>query len=114
MAIEYDEFIIQQHARSLYESASALVWRWTILTGAAGGYGTYYYFRNPHGPTDPFFPFLAFIVCAIIGYSIGNSRAFSLRLQAQMALCQAAIERNTRNLSPRHPAPDLDKIRPIQ
>lgn len=32
-----------------------------------------------------------------LGYLSGQSRAFSLKLQAQTALCQVAIERNTRS-----------------
>jgi hypothetical protein len=36
---------------------------------------------------------------AILGYAVGSERAFSLRLAAQTALCQAQIERNTRSLA---------------
>lgn len=30
-----------------------------------------------------------------VGYSIGSERGFSLRLQAQLLLCQLSVERNT-------------------
>ena len=33
----------------------------------------------------------------IAGYMIGTARAFMLRVQAQMALCQKQIEENTRS-----------------
>ena len=36
------------------------------------------------------------LVGALIGVVIGRGRAFSLQLQAQVALCQVATEANTR------------------
>jgi len=36
------------------------------------------------------------LVGAVLGYLVGNDRAFALRLMAQTALCQMQIERNTR------------------
>jgi hypothetical protein len=36
------------------------------------------------------------IALGVIGLMIGQARAFALRLQAQVALCQVEIERNTR------------------
>ncbi len=35
------------------------------------------------------------LLFAAIGYAIGSERAFSLRLQAHLLLCQVSIERNT-------------------
>jgi hypothetical protein len=36
------------------------------------------------------------IVLAVVGGKLGQSRGFVLKVQAQTALCQAAIEENTR------------------
>lgn len=36
------------------------------------------------------------VLCALIGWSVGSDKAFALRLQAQILLCQLQIERNTR------------------
>jgi len=35
------------------------------------------------------------VLGGIIGYTIGDARAFGYRIQAQSALCQLQIERNT-------------------
>lgn len=41
------------------------------------------------------------ILGTLIGWAVGNDKAFDLRLQAQMALCQAQIEANTRTAAAR-------------
>jgi hypothetical protein len=37
------------------------------------------------------------VVLGVLGYFVGQARAFHLRLLAQTALCQVKIEQNTRN-----------------
>ncbi|GAB4562348.1 MAG: hypothetical protein Tsb0020_10590 [Haliangiales bacterium] len=55
-------------------------------------------------PNSKIFAAPAFGVAVVIGYSIGNGRAFSFRLQAQLLLCQARIEDNTATLVRQHQA----------
>jgi hypothetical protein len=44
------------------------------------------------------------ILGGAMGYAIGTEKAFTLRLQAQVALCQVQIEANTRAQAARHSA----------
>lgn len=90
----YDEKIIQAMAAKLYSQADSIVRSHTVagfflgflaglVAGAAAGEG---------GSWAVWFG----VVSAIGGAASGRSKAFSLRVQAQTALCQLQIERNTR------------------
>jgi hypothetical protein len=108
--VDYDEQVIQTSAKLLYRQARLTIFNSVIIgvligattTGAvgagigdpeiAGAIGT--------SAVDPQQTTLAVIISAIvggvIGYFRGRRNAFKLRLQAQVALCQVQIERNTR------------------
>ena len=98
---EYDPNIIELAAARLYSKADAVVMgsiATGIVVGAAFGaipltsLGTSW-------PIPSTFGFATLILGAIlgsvIGYTVGDARAFGYRLQAQSALCQLQIERNT-------------------
>lgn len=40
------------------------------------------------------------VLGGVLGYASGQAKAFELRLQAQTALCQVSIERNTSQVRP--------------
>jgi hypothetical protein len=95
--IQYDPAVIREFAKALYDEADALSFRAGVrgflLGGAlAGG-------MSLVGFHDQTAAFVGGIVGGAVGYVIGvggaAAQAFSLRLQAQMALCQVEIERNT-------------------
>jgi hypothetical protein len=97
--IQYDPAVIRDFAKALYDEADALSFRAGVkgflLGGAlAGG-------MSLIGFHDQTAAFVGGLVGGAVGYAIGvggaAAQAFSLRLQAQMALCQVEIERNTRN-----------------
>lgn len=85
----YDPKIIQTFADGLYSRATTVVVVSVLFFAVVGGIGGYFLF---HGSGAAIL--LAF--GAAVGYYLGNQRAFLLKFQAQMALCQVAIERNTR------------------
>lgn len=98
--MNFDPGIIETFAHQLYRRASRIVLMYAlqyILLGVCSGALVYYFLPAPiahefGGVIAGVTPFLFLL----IGLSIGNERAFNLRLQAQTALCQLQIERNTR------------------
>ena len=99
MTTKYNPDIIQQFADSLYSQASWIVFVFTILwlfIGCGSGYFVSTRIQNAENDIDKFLIIGAF-VGGFIGYNIGQSRAFSLRVRAQRALCQKQIEENTRH-----------------
>lgn len=95
MAVQYDPNVIQQHAASLYARASRIVFTSGFLGFIAGAVaGSMFGAAMKSG--QGFFVVLGLLVGTLVGVSIGRGRAFVLQLQAQSALCQVAIEANTR------------------
>ena len=88
--VEYDDQVIAQHAAELYSRARRIVFVWTTLGLIAGGLGSRLFLQSTVTP------WLGAVVVGILGYYAASGRAFALRLQAQMALCQRQIELNTR------------------
>lgn len=89
--VAYDAQIIYRFADKLYQQANQVIATSTIigaLIGLAGGY----YLQKSLG----LYAVLGAVVLGLIGYVIGTQRAFALKLQAQIALCQVKVEENTR------------------
>lgn len=107
--VQYDPSIIQKAAENLYLQArrvlvigalfgfivGALV-PIVVSIGVSGGRGL----RTPE-------TLIAGTVGLLIGFVLAQGRAFSLKLQAQVALCQAEIEKNTRPARPAASPPPL-------
>ena len=98
---EYDPSIIELSAARLYSKADAVVMG-SIATGMVIGAAFGAVPLTSLGaawPIPSIFGVASLIVGAllgaIIGYTIGDARAFGYRIQAQSALCQLQIERNT-------------------
>ena len=87
--VAYNPEVIQEFADKLYSRADAIVIGWTAI-GALGGFVLGSLMGG--GGIRLFMLFAG----GAIGYAIGLQRAFLLKLQAQEALCQVQIERNTR------------------
>ena len=97
MPVAYDENVILDFADDLYRRAASLVVGHTIIGALAGAVtallgGLSVASSNLIGIGAVMFALLG----ALLGLSLGRSRAFALRLAAQTALCQVRIERNTR------------------
>jgi hypothetical protein len=95
--VNYDPQILQTFAERLYARARSIAFAWTLLLaiiGLAGGIVL-------GAATENLVALLIFsiffsVVGGAAGYLIGSARAFTLKLQAQVALCQVCIEQNTR------------------
>ena len=103
---KYDEAILQSYADALYSRAAWIIAKYTIFTGGLGvliGYAPnlLWYFRPTAmaSPESAGSMSLFGIIGVVVGYSIGESKAFEYKLRAQTVLCQRQIELNTRNRS---------------
>ena len=97
----YDPRVIEQFAEKLYRKASAFV-AGSVVIGAALGaaFGSVPLTSlGSEWPVPSMFGFVTLLIGGIfgaaIGYVIGDTRSFGYRLQAQSALCQLQLERNT-------------------
>lgn len=93
--MKYDPDIIDRFAEELYSRASMIV-IWTTATWAVIGL----FAGGVVGETFLGGALLPMVIGAagagFLGYRRGEEKAFALKLQAQTALCQVQIERNTR------------------
>jgi hypothetical protein len=89
--VPYDPRLIQEFAQRLYSRAANIVVVYT-LAGAAIGW----YVGKASGGPGGTYPTTAAIIGAVLGFGLGMEKAFWLKLQAQLALCQVQIEKNTR------------------
>jgi hypothetical protein len=98
---DYDPTIIELFAERLYAKAASFVLG-SVVAGAALGaaFGSVPLTSlGSSWPVPSSFGFATLLVGgvagAVIGYLVGETRGFAYRLQAQTALCQLQIERNT-------------------
>ena len=88
----YDSAVIHEFADSLYFQAELGVLTYTI-GGLAVGVGLGNIISETVGAI------IGAVFLGALGYFSGQSRAFQLKLEAQVALCQVQIEENTRRVS---------------
>ncbi len=93
MTTRFDPTVIQQFADRLYSQARTLVVLYSVLGVLVGSIGAYAITRSER------LAMIAGGLLGLLGFAIGQARTFSLRLQAQTALCQVQIEANTRRAS---------------
>lgn len=96
--INYDPSLIQEAANRLYSAAASIIFTSTffgLIIGTVIG-GAIYYFVKPTHPDPGIIILIGALLGGIFGYSSGRERAFRLKLEAQKALCQVQIEKNTR------------------
>jgi hypothetical protein len=92
----YDSGVIEEFADRLYTRAASIVSFYVLfglLVGAGAGFGVKMETRNDIAG------WITVVVTVALAYYFGQQRAFQLRLQAQIALCQVQIEKNTRSAS---------------
>ena len=94
--IAYDPAVIQEFASRLYSQASSIIFISTLLAliiGALLGLGVVATVQDDDALV--MIVLLGMVVGGAIGFSRGKERAFKLKLEAQVALCQVKIEKNT-------------------
>lgn len=88
---DYNSKIIYEMAEKLYKKANSIVTTYTVagvlILGILGILGM---------TAIAILPLITAVLGGIIGFLIGQEKAFELKLQAQIALCQVRIEENTR------------------
>lgn len=97
VAPQYDPTVIHTHAQRLYNTANTIVVLYAVfglLVGLSVGYG---YASSVRSPDPGVAAGIVGLIFATLGLVLGQLRAFALRLEAQLALCQLQIETNTRN-----------------
>ncbi len=95
----YEERIIHEHAQELYDRADAMVWiagiKGAVVGGALGaGAGMLLKLTSIPASTGAFAAGGA-MVLALVAAEAASREGFRLRLEAQAALCQLMIQRNT-------------------
>lgn len=91
--VQYDRDLIQKFAEKLYKKANGVIASYTIVGLLLGAVGGYFLGDSMGGGMTT--TVIVAVVVALIGFAIGQEKAFMLKLQAQTALCQMKIEQNT-------------------
>ena len=98
MSVAYDADVIVTFAARLYKQAGSIVAAYTLLGALLGlllgGTAAAALQRDDLMVA---FAIIGALIGGAVGYVRGQERAFTLRLQAQTALCQVQIEENTRS-----------------
>lgn len=96
--IQYNAEVIEKLAKELYDQAASIE-RTAGAVGAlifAMGASATIWALDPGTPVAIGLVVFGAMVGGALGMAWARPRAFALRVQAQMALCQVQIERNTR------------------
>ena len=94
--VRYDPEIIQKFAEKLYAQANRIIFVYTALGALAGAVAGLAISQNFDQQTQLVAVLAVAGLLGLIGFVIGSERAFRLKLEAQLALCQMRIEWNTR------------------
>ena len=92
---KYEAQVIVQFADDLYRQAGSLPATYTVLGALVGlviGGGLFAAYEGGALIGAG----LGALLLGAVGLKVGQQRAFALKLQAQVALCQVQIEENTR------------------
>ena len=90
MAVIYDPAVIQEFADRLYDKASGIIRSYTIMGVILLGFAGL-------ATGEVVLGAIGAVVGGVVGYSMGKEKAFAHKLQAQTALCQVQIEKNSRS-----------------
>jgi positive regulator of sigma E activity len=94
--VAYDASVIQKFAERLYSQAASIIITSAflgIIVGAVVGAGGAA--AANAADTVGMAAIIGAVVGGLFGFLYGKERAFKLKLEAQVALCQVLIEKNT-------------------
>lgn len=99
--LDFDSNIIRQFASRLYRRADSIIVSYVLFGLVFGAtMGLLGVSKLGVGQFNPLVVlFLSAGMGVLVGYAIGAEKAFKLRLEAQIALCQVQIEKNTKSLA---------------
>lgn len=89
--VSYNPSVIVTRAASLYSQANWVIAVYMCVGAAIFGVIGYLPLHSANWAT------LGALAGAVIGFLLAYPKAFLLKLQAQLALCQVEIEKNTRS-----------------
>ena len=92
VVMAYDPAVIEEMARRLLARAQSLVVLYTLFGILLGLIPL---LAVPVLQEYRQIGLIGLVLLGAVGYSIGSERGFSLKLQAQLLLCQLSVERNT-------------------
>ncbi len=95
-SVSYDAAVIQEFAQRLYRQAASIILTSIFLWALAGGLlglGAAAAARSEG--TIGTAVLIGAVTGGLLGFALGRERAFKLKLEAQVALCQVQIEKNT-------------------
>jgi hypothetical protein len=95
-SVTYDAGVIQEFAERLYKQAASIIFSYTFM-GILGGGITCLATAAAMQAQQSYSTaaIIGAIFGGVVGFSRGRERAFKLKLEAQVALCQVQIEKNT-------------------
>lgn len=88
--VSYDKAVIQQAANKLYAQARTVTVLYTIAGVVVGAVAGSFAVQVSEA-----MPLVGALVLALVAFQRAREKTFTLRLQAQAALCQVRIEENT-------------------
>jgi gas vesicle protein len=95
-SIVYDASVIQEFAERLYSQATSIIFTSTVLGGIIGAIvGAVAAEALKATNATVMGAMIGAAVGGLFGFSRGRERAFKLKLEAQRALCEVQIEKNT-------------------
>jgi hypothetical protein len=98
----YDAALIQSLANRLYSQSKIVVVKYTLIGAALFSAIFYYAASLGHNAVDIFALAptkslgVGLLIGVVLGFVLGQKKSYQLTLQAQTALCQLQIEKNTR------------------
>lgn len=94
--VSYEPDVIQQFANKLYAEANTVVQNSVVSWGAIGAIpAVTIYVLLDFAPGAILMFLAAALPLGVVGYYLGRGKALKLRLEAQKALCQVQIEKNS-------------------
>jgi hypothetical protein len=94
----YDAAVIQSLADRLYSQARTVVVKYTVIGAVLFSVIFYFAVSREHNfglvPTKSLG--VGLLIGVVLGFVLGQRKSYQLKLEAQLALCQLQIERNTR------------------